>query len=86
MTVVTPTDRPKSVNNRCVIEVVGGVFVLYIGFRIFCWYRGFSSQVRVRSFYAPRSNDIVFVLSVFLSVCLSVCLLSTLTFALTFEP
>ena len=28
MTVVTPTDRPKSVRNRCVIEVFGGVFVL----------------------------------------------------------
>ena len=26
--VVTPTDRPKSVRNRCVIEVFGGVFVL----------------------------------------------------------
>ena len=25
MTVVTPTDRPKSVCNRCVIEVFGGV-------------------------------------------------------------
>ena len=28
MTVVTPTDRPKSVRNHCVIEVFGGVFVL----------------------------------------------------------
>ena len=27
MTVVTPTDRPKSVRNRCVIEGFGGVFV-----------------------------------------------------------
>ena len=26
--IVTPTDRPKSVSNRCVIEVFGGVFVL----------------------------------------------------------
>ena len=26
MTVVTLTDRPKSVRNRCVIEVFGGVF------------------------------------------------------------
>ena len=41
MTVVTPTDRPKSVRNRCVIEVFGGVFVLSIGFRIFCLYRVF---------------------------------------------
>ena len=28
VTVVTPTDRPKSVRNRCVIEVFGGFFVL----------------------------------------------------------
>ena len=28
MAVVTPTDRPKSVHNRCVIEGFGGVFVL----------------------------------------------------------
>ena len=28
MAVVTPTDRPKSVSNRCVNEVVGCVFVL----------------------------------------------------------
>ena len=28
---VTPTDRPKSVRNRNVIDVFGGVFVLAIG-------------------------------------------------------
>ena len=28
MIVVAPTDRPKSVRNRCVIEVFVGVFVL----------------------------------------------------------
>ena len=28
MVVVTPTDRPKSVCNRCLIEVFGGFFVL----------------------------------------------------------
>ena len=28
MAVVAPTDRPKSVSNRCVIEVFGGDFVL----------------------------------------------------------
>ena len=28
MAIVTPTDRPKSVRNRSVIEVFGGVFVL----------------------------------------------------------
>ena len=40
MTVVTPTDRPKSVLNHCVIEVFGGVCLLSFGFRIFCRYRG----------------------------------------------
>ena len=28
MTAVTPTDRPKSVRNSCVIKVSGGVFML----------------------------------------------------------
>ena len=28
MTVATPSDRPKSVRNRCVIELFGDVFVL----------------------------------------------------------
>ena len=27
MAIVAPADRPKSVRNRCVIEVFGGVFV-----------------------------------------------------------
>ena len=34
---ITPTDRPKSVRNRCVIEVFGGVFVLsrcFLGFSV----------------------------------------------------
>ena len=28
MDIITPTDRPKSVCNRCAIEVFDGVFVL----------------------------------------------------------
>ena len=44
MTVVSPTDSPKSVRKRCVIKVFGGVFVLSIGFRIFCWYRDFRHR------------------------------------------
>ena len=35
VTIVTQTDRPKSVHNRCVIEVFGGVFVLSLCFLIF---------------------------------------------------
>ena len=37
--VVIPTDRPKSVHNRCVIESFGGVFVLSL------WFWGFSVGV-----------------------------------------
>ena len=40
MAVVTPSDRPKSVRNCCVIEVFGDVFVLSIG----CWIFGRSSK------------------------------------------
>ena len=43
--VVTPTDRPKSVHNRCVIEVFDGVFVLSRCFlKIFCGCRGFCHR------------------------------------------
>ena len=38
VTVVTPTDRPKSVRNRCVIEVLGGIFLFS------CWCRGFFQR------------------------------------------
>ena len=53
MAVVTQTDCPKSVRNRCVIEVFGGVFVLSIGFRIFCWYRGFCHRIETDLFRSP---------------------------------
>ena len=37
VTAITPTDRPKSVRNCCVIEVFGGVFyVVTMLFGIFC--------------------------------------------------
>ena len=32
LSVITTTDRPKSVRNRCVIEVLGAVFVLSLDF------------------------------------------------------
>ena len=54
MTVVTQTDLPKSVRNGCVIEVFGGVFVLSIGFQIFCWYKGFRHR---------SESDLLFLLS-----------------------
>ena len=40
--VVTPTDRPKSVHNRCVLELFVALFVL--PFCHFCWCRGFCHR------------------------------------------
>ena len=43
--VVTPTDRPKSVRNRCLIELFCGVVcVVTLPFRHFCWCRGFCHR------------------------------------------
>ena len=45
MDVVTPTDRPYSVRNRCVIELVCGVVcVVTLPFLHFCWCRGFCHR------------------------------------------
>ena len=43
--VVTPTDRPKSVRNRCVIELFCGVvYVVTLPVWYFCWCRGFCHR------------------------------------------
>ena len=44
--VVTPTDRPKSVRNRCVIELFCDVVNVYVilPFWQFCWCRGFCHR------------------------------------------
>ena len=43
--VVTPTDRPKSVRNRCVIELFCGVVcVVTLPFWHFCWCRSFCHR------------------------------------------
>ena len=45
VTVVTPIDRPKSVRNRYVIEVFGGVVcVVRLLFGFLCGCRGFSHR------------------------------------------
>ena len=45
MAVVTPTDRPKSVRNRCLIELFRGVVcVATLQFWHFCWCRGFCHR------------------------------------------
>ena len=43
--IVTPADRPKSVRNRCVIEVFGGVLcVVTLLFGLFCRCEGFCHR------------------------------------------
>ena len=45
LAVVTSTDRPKSVRNRCVIELFCDVVcVVTLPFRHFCWCRGFCHR------------------------------------------
>ena len=44
VTVVTPTDRPKSVRNRCVIGVLVAFCVVMLLFGFFCGCRGFCSR------------------------------------------
>ena len=49
--VVTPTDRPKSVLNRCVIELFCGVVcVVTLPFWHFCWCRGFCHRTELDLF------------------------------------
>ena len=46
MTAVTPTERPKSVRNRCVIEVLVAIFyVVKLLFGFFCECRGFCHRI-----------------------------------------
>ena len=45
MAIATPADRPKSVRNRCVIEVFGGVLcVVTLLFGFFCQCEGFCHR------------------------------------------
>ena len=68
MTGVTPTDRPKSVRNRCVINVFGGVF--YVVTLLFGCSVGVGAFVirlsQISSFFSNVVNkcfkDIVFFL------------------------
>ena len=59
MAVVAPTDRPKSVSNRCVIEVFGGDFVLsrsFFFFIFFCWCTGFWHRTQSDLFIYYQSK------------------------------
>ena len=68
MTVVTSTDRLKSVYNRCIIEVFGGVFCVvrcfldfFVGVRAFVI--GLS---RISSFFPYYQHDTFVVFSIIL--------------------
>ena len=60
MTAVTPTDRPKSVRNSCVIKVFGGVFMLsrcFLDCSVGVWVfvTGLS---QISSFFSKHGNGI----------------------------
>ena len=83
--VVTPTDRPKSVRNRCVIELFCGVVcVVILSFWLFCWCRGFCHMTESDLFLfllvSPKLHLVAFS---FRAVIMSVT--KTLTYATTFE-
>ena len=64
MTAVTPTDRPKSVRNRCEIEVFGSVvYVVTLLFGFFCGCRGFcyrtESDIFLFLYDQERSKAVV---------------------------
>ena len=58
MAVVTTTDRPKSVRNRCVVEVFCGVFVLSLCFFGFPVCRGafVIDLSQISSFFNRNTN------------------------------
>ena len=62
--VVTQTDRPKSVRNRCVIEVFGGVFVLS------CYFLDFSVGVGT---FCRRTKSDLFLFSHIVTLCSLYC-------------
>ena len=49
LAVVTPTDRPESVRNRCVIEIFVGVLCCHVAFWIFLWLVGWLVVLRIKS-------------------------------------
>ena len=67
MTAVTPTDRPKSVRNRCVIKVFCGVFcAVTLLFGFFCGGMGFCQRIESDLFLFL--DDLILLLSIFVSV------------------
>ena len=64
MAVVTPTDRSKSVRNRCVIEVFGGVLCSHVPFLIFLFCRGFCYRTESDLFIFFCHNNETYVVSI----------------------
>ena len=63
--VVTPTNRPKSVRNRCVIELFCDVVcVVTLPFLHFCWCRGFCHRT--------ESDLFLFLLTLFIGNLISI--------------
>ena len=59
---VTPTDRPKSVRNRCLIELFCGVVcVVTLPFWHFCWCRGFCHRTESDLFLFLFFRQILFI-------------------------
>ena len=66
MAIVTPTDRPKSVRNRCVIKVFGGGFVLsrcFLDFSGGVWAFVIRSS-QISSFFSSLLSSVIDILNV----------------------
>ena len=61
MAIVIQSDRPKSVRNRCVIEVFRGVFVLSLFFLFYFFFVGVGVFViglsQISSFFSSSQNS-----------------------------
>ena len=61
--IATPTGRPKSVRNRSVIELFGGVVcVVILPFWHFCWCRGFCHRTESDLFLFRCCEDLQFLI------------------------
>ena len=66
MAIVTPTDRPKSVRNRCVIKVFGGGFVLsrcFLDFSGGVWAFVIRSS-QIFSFFSSLLSSVIDILNI----------------------
>ena len=71
--VVTPTDRPKSVRNRCLIELFCGVVcVVTLPFWHFRWCRGFCHRTESDLFLFLIENNMILLWHFFNLLCPSI--------------